>query len=108
MTESPSVNFRVEVRKRPDDSYVVVVFGEVDVASAPRLEAAMPDADVIVIDLKSVTFMDSSGLHLLIRAHQHARDQGRTFALDRQLSPSVQRLLELTAMDRVFLFDELA
>lgn len=40
--------------------------GELDVATAPRLEEALSDVDdavVVILDLSDVSFMDSSGLH---------------------------------------------
>lgn len=56
--------------------------GELDIATAPTLEreleaAAAGDAEVIVLDLRQLTFMDSSGIHLLLRANDTwgARDE---------------------------------
>jgi anti-sigma B factor antagonist len=49
--------------------------GDLDIATAPTLEreleaAAAGDAEVIVLDLRQLTFMDSSGIHLLLRANE--------------------------------------
>jgi anti-sigma B factor antagonist len=49
----------------------IVASGEIDLATAPRLRAALsfaPDAtpELIELDLSAVTFIDSSGLHVLL------------------------------------------
>ena len=62
--------FRVEIR--PDRRRVVVApHGELDLDTVDQLRAAVDDLAVsgfeaIVIDLRSTTFLDSSGLHLLM------------------------------------------
>jgi anti-sigma B factor antagonist len=80
----------------------VAVAGEVDIESAPRLRAALESAVVpgitIVADLGGVTFMDSSGLSVLIAAHQKARSVGATLAL-RTVPARVLALLKITGMD---------
>ena len=83
----------------------VTVSGELDLLSSPAFEvelerAAGSDGDVIVIDLRRLAFMDSTGLHVLVRGHQRARELGRTFAVTRG-SEQVDRLLRLTAMTEV-------
>jgi stage II sporulation protein AA (anti-sigma F factor antagonist) len=79
----------------------VAVAGEVDPATAPRLEAAL-DAAVatgrqVVVDLSEVSFMDSSGLRVLLAACQPA-DDPRDIVLANP-SPTVKRLLEITGLD---------
>lgn len=70
--------------------------------SAPALmraleDAAAPDVELIVVDLRGVDFMDSTGLHAVLQAAQHAVEAGRRFALVRG-SHQVQRLFELTGV----------
>jgi len=51
-----------------------------------------------VLDLRGLTFMDSTGLRLVIRWHTAARDQGFQFAI--VPGPDVvQRVFRLTGMD---------
>jgi anti-anti-sigma factor len=56
----------------------VIVSGEVDIATAPKLYAALNggrtrDAASVVIDLRAVTFMDSTGLRVLLTAREAGR-----------------------------------
>jgi anti-sigma B factor antagonist len=72
----PPGQLTVLVRHEPEDAFVIVV-GEVDLLSAPRLEAALEEilgtnARYIAIDLTETTFMDSAGIHSLVRTHQRA------------------------------------
>ena len=76
--------FRVEVR--PDRERVIVTpHGELDLATADHLRAEMDDlADrgfiAIVVDMRRASFIDSSGLHLLIE--QCARADVRVTIVD--------------------------
>jgi anti-sigma B factor antagonist len=59
---------------------VVVVAGEIDMATAPRLGACLAghtDRDVVV-DLAGVTFLGSSGLSTLVSARRALRAAGHT------------------------------
>jgi anti-sigma B factor antagonist len=110
-TLAPSVqsHFRVEVRSE-DHRTVISVSGELDLASSPALEeelerVAKSDATVIVVDLSELEFMDSTGLSVLVRAHQRAEENGRRLGLVNG-SQQVQRLLTLTGVaDRLTLAD---
>ncbi len=80
----------------------LMVEGEIDVASAPRLIAALNDAVTqatrsVVIDLTSVGFMDSTGLALLINAHRRLTRQRKGFAVVCPAGP-LWRVFELTDM----------
>jgi anti-sigma B factor antagonist len=81
---------------------VLVVEGELDVATAPRLIAALNDVVVdavrsVVIDLSSVGFMDSTGLALLINAHRRLTHARKGFAVVCPRGPLL-RVFEITAM----------
>jgi anti-sigma B factor antagonist len=107
----PSVQnqFRVEVR-REGTRAVVGVSGELDLASGPELEAELnqlngADTNMVVIDLRELDFMDSTGLSILVRAHQRLAGEGCEIGLVRG-SQQVQRLLDLTGVaDRLRLVD---
>ena len=63
-----------------DERHVVVVTGEIDLATAPLLEGILRwylDRDVIV-DLSAVTLLDASGLTALIRTRKRLRQSGHT------------------------------
>jgi anti-sigma B factor antagonist len=102
-------HFRVEVRNA-DETTVISVSGELDLASSPALEeelerVAQSDAQVVVVDLRNLEFMDSTGLSVLVRAHQRAEENGRRLGLVNG-SQQVQRLLTLTGVaDRLTLTD---
>ncbi|HEV7654597.1 MAG TPA: STAS domain-containing protein [Mycobacteriales bacterium] len=92
----------------PDGEYVVVA-GEVDIETAPQLRSALAaavgtGAASVVIDLAAVTYLDSSGLSVLVSAHQRARAQGSTLCLCNP-SERVRSLLRITGLDTVLQLD---
>jgi anti-sigma B factor antagonist len=93
-----------------DGALVIALYGELDLASAPLLEQGLLDAEAarvsrLVIDLSGLEFIDSTGLHALIRAHERARETDQELLLVRG-PRAVQRLFELTGAARVFSFEE--
>jgi anti-sigma B factor antagonist len=86
-----------------DDGTVLDVLGELDVASVRQFDAAIQllvtgSRTRIAVRMADVSFIDSSGLGALLRAHRVASAHGLTFTI---LEPSarVRRLLALTALD---------
>jgi anti-sigma B factor antagonist len=80
----------------------LVVSGELDLLSSSALDRAMDelvglDAELIVVDLRAVEFMDSTGLHRLLQAQRRVHELGRRFALI-QGPDQVQRLFDLTGL----------
>jgi anti-sigma B factor antagonist len=74
--------------------------GELDIATVPLLEAAFDevergDADAIVVDLSEVTFIDSTGMQLLLRMNERCSQAGRLEIIS---SPAVERLLDITGL----------
>jgi anti-sigma B factor antagonist len=102
-------NFEVDVRDG-DQAVVIGVRGELDLASSPALEHELEHgtaagAPLIIVDLRELEFMDSTGLSVLVRAHQRATEKGQEFAVVRG-PQQVQRLLSLTGVaDRLTLVD---
>jgi anti-anti-sigma factor len=98
-------HFRVDVRG-DDRATVLAVSGELDLASSAELEEALHNvnhagAELLILDLSELEFMDSTGLGVLVKANQRAQEAGRRFALVKG-SPQVQRLLSLTGVaDRI-------
>jgi anti-sigma B factor antagonist len=93
--------FRVEAQTT-GRLIMLTVTGELDLVSSPVLERELEkaydfDADAILIDLRRLAFMDSTGLHLLVKAHQRAEEAGRRLALTRG-GEQVQRLIDLTGV----------
>ncbi|HEY4825323.1 MAG TPA: STAS domain-containing protein [Solirubrobacteraceae bacterium] len=101
-------HFRVEVHSE-DRATVIAVSGELDLASSPALQEELDrvsaDSELLIIDLRELDFMDSTGLSVLVRAHQRAEEQGRRLAMVKG-PQQVQRLLSLTGVaDRLTLVD---
>jgi anti-anti-sigma factor len=93
--------FGVEVATQ-GEATIIKVSGELDLASSPALEVELERASetggpVIVVDLARLEFMDSTGLSVLVRAHQRAGQTGQRFGLING-SQQVQRLLTLTGV----------
>ena len=92
----------------PSNRCGLTLTGEIDLANAENYRAA---AEAIIagcngdpcftIDLSGVTFMDSTGLAMLVDIRNVASDAGMELRLD-GTPPRVRRLLELTALDDHF------
>lgn len=99
MNSSP---FGVTIERR-DDAVHLKLSGELDISTAQlleddlfRVEAERPD--LIVLDLRDLAFMDSTGLRLLIMADARAKEEGRRLAIGRG-NEMIQRVLHLTRLD---------
>jgi anti-sigma B factor antagonist len=64
-------------------------------------QAGPSGRDVIVVDLRNVTFIDAAGLGLLVGVLNRQRLHGGTVRL-REIPPAVLRLLQLTGLLEVF------
>lgn len=76
--------------------------------SSPQLAAAieslLAERDVeVVVDLRALTFMDSTGLQALLHGHQEAQRTARSFSLIRG-TPTVMRVFELSGVDGLIPF----
>jgi anti-sigma B factor antagonist len=89
----------VVVRDRPDAT-VMTVSGELDVASSPQLSEALDRLDLteqrpMVLDLAGLEFIDVTGLRVLLRAQEKARQTGTQLTVV-NVSQGIRRLLKLT------------
>src|SRR5262249_15794335 len=80
----------------------IVAAGEIDLSTCQALEAELSkaiaqDSDQIVVDLREVTFMDSTGLGVLIAAHKKAQANGHAIEV-RTGEGEVKRLFDLTGL----------
>ena len=77
--------------------------GELDISGAAVLEAELdrlavdPELGAVVLDMRGLEFMDSSGLRLVVVADMKAREAGRRFAIVRG-DETVHRVFEITRM----------
>jgi anti-sigma B factor antagonist len=86
-----------------DDVVVITLGGELDLASAAAFadaidHATSSGAEVVIVDLRGLEFMDSTGIGVIVRAHQAAPQSGYRFAVVKG-SPQVDRILSLTGLD---------
>jgi anti-anti-sigma factor len=84
--------------------------GELDISTVPRFERRLSEAldggaRRLVIDLRELEFMDSTGLTVLVRWGRRATQDGYEIALVRG-EPRVHRLFEITGLDSQFTFAE--
>jgi anti-sigma B factor antagonist len=88
-----------------DDETVVRVEGDLDCYSAPQLRTVLLDlADGprrVVVDVSGSTFIDSTGLGVLVGGLKRLRDQGGHLVL-RSPSPMTARLFEVTGVTKLF------
>ena len=91
--------------KEEQGKYIVQLRGEVDLENSPKARQIMLEAvgkgKKILVDLASVTYMDSSGIASLVEAFQRAKKKGAGFALV-CVNPAVLRVLNLARLDQVF------
>ncbi len=81
------------------EAAVILLGGELDLAGAARLEQVLElvDAPALVLDLRGLAFMDSSGLRAIVVSAQRAQDAGRRFALIPGAA-QVMRVFDITRM----------
>jgi anti-sigma B factor antagonist len=90
----------------PDrDRVHILVAGELDLATAGGLRDQIAELlDVgwrdVLVDLREVAFMDTSGVHVLLDADERARAEGVRLAVIVEPGP-VRELLRLTATDQI-------
>jgi anti-sigma B factor antagonist len=85
----------------------IVVGGELDIATVPQLDAALRRAwassDVLVVDLRKLEFIDSSGAHLIVDADRRIRRAGGRLIIVRG-PREVDWLFGLLGLDRALEF----
>jgi anti-anti-sigma factor len=98
----PEVRLPVEVVRGVP---VVTAPEEIDITNAAALRAALLEAaahgrGAMVADMSGTQFCDSPGLHVLVRAHQGARAEGRELLLVVPAT-TVLRVFAITGIDRM-------
>jgi anti-sigma B factor antagonist len=88
---------------------VVRLQGELDMATAPVLSRALDTAldarpNLLALDLRELTFVDSTGIRVLITACRRAGGQGTLFVLRDPCRP-VLKALRLTGVDRLMVVE---
>lgn len=86
-----------------------VSIAEIDQATAGEFEAEItaaitPPPPHLAIDMAAVTFLDSSGIRVLVHTYQAMTDAGATMSL-RNVTGIVRRVIEAVALDGVLEID---
>lgn len=86
-----------------DGRVLAALSGEVDLSTVADVETRFEEVlrgapALLVLDLREVTFLDSSGLRLMLRLDERQRSEGRRFTVVRG-GRRVARVLELTGAD---------
>jgi anti-anti-sigma factor len=87
-----------------DARRIISARGELDLATAPQLEAVlMPplrEGGTVVLDLRGLSFMDSTGVRVIVAAHLASEEHGGHLALVRCAPDGpVGRVLEISGLD---------
>jgi anti-anti-sigma factor len=87
---------------REGEIHTICLIGELDLATTDPVQAELErveatDAAAIVLDLSDLTFMDSTGVRLLVNAQARSRADSNRLTLLRGRA-AVQRVLELTGV----------
>ena len=104
---SESERFRCDVEPERE-SVRVVPFGELDLDTVGEVEQRLLELQQngfreVVLDLRNLTFIDSSGVHLVVAADRLARRDGTSFVLI--AGPSrVQRVFEIAGIEEALSF----
>ena len=85
----------------------IVASGEIDLASSPEFRTAIHDlldsgVRAIVVDLTAVSFIDSSGLGVLVGSLKRVNELGDGSLALRGLDGPALRVFEITGLDQVF------
>ena len=100
---STEESFRIR-QEEQSGRYRLVLSGELDLHSAPDLEAAVTrlckaGALEIEIDLREITFIDSSGVQAILSAREKCAEHRAQFFLVPGKHPGPKRLFEITKLD---------
>jgi len=87
-------------------TFEIHLVGELDMSTAPQLRErlsglATDGPNQVTVDLSELSFVDSTGLSVLITGLKQVRQQGGDMAL-RSPTPSTRRVLEITGLTEVF------
>lgn len=101
MARVPEVGLHVRYDRR-GDGVVVVVSGELDLATADVLSASLrvPEAKAttVILDLRELSFIDSSGLSVIVAQRRRAEEQEFRFAVAVGTGTAAERLFELSGL----------
>jgi anti-sigma B factor antagonist len=97
--------FSISISDR-DGRAVFVIRGELDLATAPELDTAiqarLADGQDVVVDLRELEFMDSTGLRVLVSAHARVEGTEQRFVIVRPLpGAAIEKILAVAGVEQV-------
>jgi anti-sigma B factor antagonist len=94
--------FSVHGTELGDGRVRMMVTGEVDLLSAPELERALleqiDEGRDVLLDLSSVSFIDSSGVQAIVLATRQAASRGRAVALHPVMPRQARKLFDIVGL----------
>src|SRR5687767_10178611 len=97
--------FSVVVRERGEEATIAVA-GEIDLATAPALRGVLFGVieagahATVVLDIADVTFIDSTGLGVVVDAHRRLADEHRRLVVAHP-TPGASRVIEVAGLDHL-------
>ena len=95
----------LDVLAETDEITALRLTGEFDLRNAPQVvdngERLLADDKQLILDLSEATFIDVAVIHALSRLEAEARKNGRVVVLQLGTAPIVERLIEISQIDRV-------
>ena len=92
--------------ERSNDTVTAYVTGELDQCSAQGIRRELdklirdPEVRRLILDFKDMSFMDSSGIGVILGRYRELRARGGTVAV-RNMTPPVRRIFLLAGMNQV-------
>lgn len=95
--------------ERVGETVLLHLHGELDMATTPALDQALTtvlgdEAGELVVDLSCLTFLDSTGISMLLSAVQRAKEAGKGFRV-RSPNRPVRKALHLTGVEDILSLD---
>jgi len=105
MSNPEQAPFAIRAERR-DGGARISAIGELDLRTVPLLERALEAVDQLqparlVLDFRELSFVDSTGVHAVLRAHIRATENGSVLVVVNS-SESVRKVFELTRTEHVF------
>jgi stage II sporulation protein AA (anti-sigma F factor antagonist) len=96
-------DFQVTTSMGEDDTVLIAVRGELDIATAKQLEGpfklAISDRRPLVLDLSECPFIDSTGLRLVLRTHQELSGEEPRQPMAVVVHANLRKMFSITAID---------
>jgi anti-sigma B factor antagonist len=102
--------FELNVESSDDLNLVISLKGEIDIYTAPdfkeKLLNNIGDGNrEVVLDCSELSYMDSTGLGILVGALKRTKQHGRSITIKKPKS-TVRKLFKITGLDKVFIVEE--